>query len=326
MGSWLSPVARGWVNGSWVGCSSTFGDVFVARVGLRSRHALVASRLPAGSRCSLRHRRRRPRSARFTHRWGSRARRCSQWCSSPAPHSSCSSAHAARGPMNSWRAQLARTVARRPEALTALAVAFVLAAAVTWTAAAVADQPEAVLLAFRVAVALLATAAAASVADGCEALTTTTPFGRPRLRYVALGIAAVCVAAGWTALVLGVHLVAGDRAVTLPLRGLAIEAAALTLFGCGLASWLAPRLDSQAVAVGAPLGALGVSLVSMAWSRTADLLWTSPSVGGEEWSATHGRWVVVGAASLVWLATTNRDPAGRRRTLTRSAPTPRTAG
>jgi len=191
----------------------------------------------------------------------------------------------------------------------ALAPTIALCTAVVWAQALGADDRLDLMPTLRIAIVLIAAAAATCLEDPNEPLVDSTPFGRLRRRCLSVAMtgSASLLAAG--ALVAGAALLSRHSAGSpLPVGGLLIELAAACAFGWMLAAGLVAGTTWNNSGVRAAVGVVIAAPFSLAHPRVADWLWASP---GPEWQRTHRHWAIVGIVSIIVFLLISTDAATR---------------
>jgi hypothetical protein len=154
----------------------------------------------------------------------------------------------------------------------------------------------------RIVAVLLVTGVAAIMDDDAANVLAAVPVPLAWRQAVRLGLAAAAVAVPWAAAALWVG-------PGLPVAALALECAAVTVFGlavaAGLARWSDAREASLAAGPAVLAAAIGVVLLPQRW-----VMFAAP--GAAAWTDAHLRWAAALGIAAAVLAATLRDPARRR--------------
>jgi hypothetical protein len=201
----------------------------------------------------------------------------------------------------------------------ALAPTTALCTALVWAQALAVDERLDVMPAVRIAIVLIAAAAATCLEDPNEPLVDSTPFGRLRRRCLSVAMTGLASMLAAGVLLAGAALLSRHSAGSpLPVGGLLVELAAACAFGWMLAAGLVAGTTWSNSGVRAAVGVVVAALFSRVVPRVADWLWASPGPG---WQRAHQHWAIVGVVSIMVFLLFSSD-AATRLALTRRRSTP----
>ena len=190
-----------------------------------------------------------------------------------------------------------------------LLATFVVCAMVVWLSALRFRSPTDLIPVVRIATVVFAGAAATCLEDANEAVVDATPFGRLRLRSVAVTMTGASTVALWSIVMFGALII--DRGATgarLPVGGLLVELVAICAFGWLMAATLITATTWRGTGTRAAAGVVVAALFSLGHPRSVGWLWAAP---GPTWRAAHEHWTVVGVLAISGLLLLSRDPAAR---------------
>jgi hypothetical protein len=191
----------------------------------------------------------------------------------------------------------------------ALAPTVALCSAVVWTQALAIDERLDLLPTVRIAVVLIAAAAATCLDDPNEPLVDSTPVGRFRRRCLSVAMTGLVSMFAAGALLAGAALVSRDAAGSpLPVGGVLIELAATCAFGWMIGAGLVAGTTWRNSGVRAAIGVVVAAPFSLAHPHLVGWLWASPGPG---WRRSHECWSIVGIVSIVMFLLFSRDAATR---------------
>lgn len=191
----------------------------------------------------------------------------------------------------------------------ALAPTIALGIAVVWTQTLAIDERLDLLPTVRIAIVLIAAAAATCLEDPNEPLVDSTPVGRLRRRCLSVAMTGVVSMFATCALLAGATLLSRDAAGSpLPVGGLLIELAAACAFGWMLAAGFVAATTWSNSGARAAVSVVVAAPFSLAHPRLADWLWASPGSG---WQPAHQHWVIVGILSIMVFLLFSADAATR---------------
>ena len=206
-----------------------------------------------------------------------------------------------------WALVSGPALKRMPWAVLAPTIAMCIA--IVWMQAMAVDERLALLRTIRIAIVLIAAAAATCLEDPNELLVDSTSVGRLRRRCVSVAMTGLVSMLAAGALLAGAALLSREAAgSSLPVGGLMLELSAACAFGWMIAAGIVETTSWSNSGVRAAIGVVVAALFSLAHPDLAGWLWRSPGPG---WQRSHQHWAIIGIVSIVMFLLFSRDPTTR---------------